>query len=43
MIIQRRKDQKEVFIKHKTKICTSVRYFAIKVGRKKYEQRKEMK
>ena len=43
MIIQGRKEQKEVVIKHKTKIYTKARYFAIKIGCKWYQQRKEMK
>ena len=34
MIIQERKEQKKVIIKHKTKIYTTVRYFAMKIGRK---------
>ena len=34
MIVQGRKEQKQVVIKHKTKIYTAVRYFAIKIGRK---------
>ena len=33
MIIQGRKEQKQVFIEHKTKIYTAVRYFAMKIGR----------
>ena len=34
MIIQGRKEQKLVVIKHKDKVYTAVRYFAIKIGRK---------
>ena len=34
MMIQGRKEQKQVLIKHKTKIYAAVRYFAMKIGRK---------
>jgi len=34
MIIQGLKEQKQVVIKHKAKINTAVRYFAMKIGRK---------
>ena len=34
MIMQGRKEQEQVVIKHKTKIYNAVRYFAMKVGRK---------
>ena len=34
MIIQGRKEQKMVVIKHKTKLYTAVGYFAMKIGRK---------
>ena len=33
MIIQGRKEQKQVVIKHKGKIDAAVRYFAMKIGR----------
>jgi len=33
MILQGRKEQKQVVIKHKTKIYTKTHYFAIKIGR----------
>ena len=33
MIIQGWKEQKQVVIKHKTKIYIAVRYFAMKIGR----------
>ena len=36
MIIQGRKEQKQVVIVHKIKIFTAVRYFAMKIGRKLY-------
>ena len=32
MIIQGRKEQKQVVIEHKTKLCTAVSYFAMKIG-----------
>ena len=35
MIIQGRKEQNQVVIKHKTKIYTAVRYFAMEIGLKK--------
>ena len=34
MIIRGRKEQKQVVIKHKTKIYTALRYFAMKIERK---------
>ena len=34
MIIQGWKEQKQVFIKHKSKINAAVRYVAMKIGRK---------
>ena len=34
MIIQGRKEQNQVVIKHKTTIYTAARYFAMKFGRK---------
>ena len=34
MIIQGWKEQKQVVIKHKTKVYTAVRYFAMKIERK---------
>ena len=34
MIIQGRKELERVVIKHKAKIYTAVRYFAMKIGRK---------
>ena len=34
MILQGWKEQKQVFIKHKTKIHTKVCYFAMKIARK---------
>ena len=43
MIIQGWKEQDQVVIKHKTKIYTAVRYFAMKIHHKQYKQRKEMK
>ena len=42
MFIQGRKEQKQVVIKHKAKTYTAVLYFAMKIGRKLYEKRKEM-
>ena len=41
MIIQGRKEQKQVVIKQKTKIYTAVRYFAWKLG--VHSTNKEMK
>ena len=32
LIIQGRKEHKQVVIRHKTKICTAVHYFAMKIG-----------
>ena len=34
MIIKVRKEEKQVAIKHKTKIYTAVRYVDLKIGRK---------
>ena len=34
MIIQGRKEQKQVVVEHKTKIYTEACYFALKIGRK---------
>jgi len=34
MIIKRRKEQKQVVIRHKTKMYTEARYSAMKIGRK---------
>jgi len=34
VIIQGRKEQKQAVVKHKAKIYTAVRYFAMKIGRK---------
>ena len=34
MIIKGRKEQKQVVMKHKTKIYTAIHYFAMKIGLK---------
>ena len=34
MIIQGRKEQKQIVLEHKAKIYTAVRYFAMKIGHK---------
>jgi len=36
MIIQGRKEQKQVVMKHKANIYTGIRYFAMKIGCKLY-------
>ena len=36
MARQGRKEQKQVAVKHKPKIYTAVRYFAMKIGGKQY-------
>ena len=43
MIIQGWKEQRQVVIKRKTKMHTKACYFAMKIGRKLYSQRKELK
>ena len=43
MSIQGRKEQKQVVIEHKNKMFTAIRYFAMKIVRKQYKQRKEIK
>ena len=43
MIIQGRKEQKQVVIEDKAKIYTEVRYFAMKSGRNCYKQRNQMR